>query len=65
MPPILVLAAVSLIGVPSTLMLEQYRRFLRSTDNGTMGASVGLGFIGAAYSLFVLDVLWFVLKLVV
>ena len=63
-PPILVLAAVSLIGIPSILMLEQYRWFLRDADNGTMGASVGLGFIGAAYSFFVLDVLWYILKLI-
>ena len=62
-PPFLVLAAVSLIGLPLILMLEQYRWFLRDADNGTMGASVGLGFVGAAYSFFVLDVLWYILKL--
>ena len=62
-PPLLVLAAVSLIGLPSILMLEQYPWFLRDADNGTMGASVGLGFVGAAYSFFVLDVLWSILKL--
>ena len=63
-PALFVLASVSLIGVPLILTLEQYNWFSRGADNGTMVASAGLGFIGAAYSFFVLDVLWYVLKLI-
>ena len=63
-PALFVLVSVSMVGVPLILTLERYKWFSKGTDNGTMVASVGLGFIGAAYSFFVLDVLWYVLKLI-